>query len=54
MEVTNMDKAKKSATNNQWCSSCSTEGTKYFHDKAKKSAGNNQWVSTGLGRADQE
>ncbi len=42
-----MEKAQKSATNNQWCGTHnqSTEGTKYFNDKAKKSATNNQWVS---------
>lgn len=49
-----MDKAKKTATNNQWCSNCSNESVKYNHDKAKKSAGNNQWVSTGLGRVDKD
>lgn len=41
-----MQKAKKSATNNEWCGNTSDEGVKYFHDKAKKSATDNQWVST--------
>lgn len=44
------DKAKKSATDNQWTSSneYSTEGTKYFSNKAEKTAGNNQWVSNNM------
>ena len=49
-----MDKAKKSATDNEWCGNCSSEGKKYFHDKAKKSAGNNQWVSTCVSKADND
>jgi len=49
-----MNKAQKTATNNQWCGNCSNESVKYNHDKAKKSAGNNQWVSTGLGRVDKD
>ena len=49
-----MNKAKKSATNNEWCGNCSSEGTKYFHDKAKKSAGDNQWVSTGVAKGPQD
>nr|WP_302597696.1 hypothetical protein [uncultured Cellulosilyticum sp.] len=43
-----MDKAKKSATDNEWVGQNpyqSPEGTKYFHDKAQKTATNNQWVS---------
>ncbi len=49
-----MQKAKKTATDNQWCGNCSNESLKYPHGAAKKTATNNQWVSTGLGRVDKD
>lgn len=43
-----MNKAPKSATNNEWSGqnpNQSLEGVKYNHHQAYKSATNNQWVS---------
>ena len=36
-----MQKAKKTATDNQWCGNCSNESLKYPHGAAKKTATNN-------------